>query len=65
MLMEHARACSVEKIVSRGLAYSGASGSVYLDIAAFKEQGHHYRKLVPFSGETSEADMVRAQRGFP
>lgn len=51
----------VKKIVDRGLAYKGASGSVYLDITAFKEQGHHYRKLVPFSGETSAADMEESE----
>ena len=42
----------VQKIMDKGLAYA-ANGSVYLDIGAFKDQGHHYRKLVPFSGETS------------
>jgi cysteinyl-tRNA synthetase len=38
----------VQKIVDRGLAYRGASGSVYLDIEEFKKQGHHYRKLVRY-----------------
>ncbi len=51
----------VQKIVDKGLAYKGASGSVYLDIDAFKTQGHHYRKLSPFSGETSAADMAEGE----
>lgn len=51
----------VQKIVDKGLAYKGGSGSVYLDIDAFKTQGHHYRKLSPFSGDTSAADMAEGE----
>jgi cysteinyl-tRNA synthetase len=51
----------VQKIVDKGLAYKGSSGSVYLDIDAFKTQGHHYRKLSPFTGETSAADMAEGE----
>ena len=51
----------VQKIVDKGLAYKGASGSVYLDIDAFKAKGHHYRKLAPSSGDTSEADMAEGE----
>lgn len=51
----------VKQICDRGLAYRGNSGSVYLDIDEFKKQGHHYRKLSPFSGDTSEADMAEGE----
>jgi len=51
----------VQKIVDKGLAYRGTSGSVYLDIDAFKTQGHHYRKLSPYSGDTSAADMAEGE----
>ena len=38
----------VEKIVEKGLAYRGASGSVYLDIDAFKARGTTTASSVPF-----------------
>lgn len=50
----------VGKIVDKGLAYS-ANGSVYLSIEAFKAAGHHYRKLEPHLGDTSEADMAEGE----
>jgi len=50
----------VETIVDKGLAYE-ANGSVYLSIDAFKAAGHSYRKLKPFAGDTSEADMAEGE----
>ena len=49
----------VEKIVTKGLAYA-VNGSVYLDIGAFKEAGHHYRKLKP-GKDTSKEDMAESE----
>jgi cysteinyl-tRNA synthetase len=51
----------VEAIVAKGLAYASAAGSVYLSLEAFKAQGHTYRKLKPFAGDTSEADMAEGE----
>ena len=53
-------AAFVAKIVAKGLGYA-ANGSVYLSIDAFKAAGHSYRKLKPFSGDTSEADMAEGE----
>lgn len=50
----------VKVIVDKGLAYA-SNGSVYLSIDAFKAAGHTYRKLKPFSGDTSEADMAEGE----
>jgi len=50
----------VEAIVGKGLAYA-ANGSVYLSIDGFKQAGHTYRKLKPFAGDTSEADMAEGE----
>jgi len=50
----------VAAIVDKGLAYE-SNGSVYLSIDAFKDAGHSYRKLSPFSGDTSEADMAEGE----
>ena len=48
----------IKQIVAKGFAYE-SGGSVYLDITAFQQAGHDYRKLKPFKGETSAVDMVR------
>jgi cysteinyl-tRNA synthetase len=50
----------VKAIVDKGLAYD-SNGSVYLSIDAFKAAGHTYRKLKPFAGDTSEADMAEGE----
>eukprot|EP00615_Pteridomonas_danica_P006089 CAMPEP_0114338302 /NCGR_PEP_ID=MMETSP0101-20121206/6947_1 /TAXON_ID=38822 ORGANISM="Pteridomonas danica, Strain PT" /NCGR_SAMPLE_ID=MMETSP0101 /ASSEMBLY_ACC=CAM_ASM_000211 /LENGTH=702 /DNA_ID=CAMNT_0001470841 /DNA_START=387 /DNA_END=2495 /DNA_ORIENTATION=+ len=50
----------VNTIVEKGLAYS-SNGSVYLSIDAFKAAGHTYRKLKPFVGDTSDADMAEGE----
>eukprot|EP00941_MAST-03F_sp_MAST-3F-sp1_P006481 g6481.t1 len=50
----------VEAVVKKGLAYE-SNGSVYLDIQAFEEQGHSYRKLKPFAGTTSAEDMAESE----
>ena len=50
----------IERIVGRGLAYA-AEGSVYFDTRAFQEAGHTYRKLVPFCGQASEAEMAEGE----
>mmetsp|Transcript_82660 Transcript_82660/g.233652 ORF Transcript_82660/g.233652 Transcript_82660/m.233652 type:complete len:538 (-) Transcript_82660:49-1662(-) len=50
----------VARIVEKGLAYA-SNGSVYLSIDAFKQAGHTYRKLKPFSGITSEEDMAEGE----
>jgi len=51
----------VAAIVAKGLAYASKEGSVYLSIEAFKAQGHTYRKLKPFAGDTSDADMAEGE----
>jgi len=53
-------AAFVKAIQDKGLAYA-SNGSVYLSIDAFKKAGHTYRKLKPFSGDTSEADMAEGE----
>ena len=50
----------IERIIERGLAYA-AEGSVYFDTRAFQKAGHTYRKLVPFSGQASEAEMAEGE----
>ncbi|GAE00031.1 hypothetical protein ATEG_08291 [Paecilomyces variotii No. 5] len=37
----------VERIITKGFAYTTADGSVYFDIAAFEEAGHPYPRLEP------------------
>lgn len=39
----------VEKLVSKGFAYPTADGSVYFDIGAYEDAGHHYAKLQPWN----------------
>eukprot|EP00299_Pterocystis_sp_00344_P019187 c9546_g1_i2.p1 GENE.c9546_g1_i2~~c9546_g1_i2.p1 ORF type:complete len:879 (+),score=259.52 c9546_g1_i2:47-2683(+) len=50
----------IEKIIANGFAYE-TNGNVYLDIESFKNSGHHYRKLVPFQGDTSEDAMAESE----
>ena len=50
----------IQKIIDQGCAYE-SNGSVYFDTANFKGKGHTYRKLVPFTGETTEAEMAESE----
>lgn len=50
----------IKVIIDKGLAYA-SNGSVYLSINDFKQQGHSYRKLEPFSGDTSEEAMTESE----
>ena len=50
----------IERIVGRGFAYA-AEGSVYFDTRAFQKGGHAYRKLVPFCGQATEAEMAEGE----
>ncbi|KAH9259248.1 cysteine-tRNA ligase [Batrachochytrium salamandrivorans] len=44
----------------KGLAYE-SNGSVYMDTKAFEQQGHTYRKLKPFMGQTSKEELEESE----
>lgn len=44
----------------KGLAYE-SNGSVYMDTKAFEQQGHTYRKLKPFVGQTSKEELEESE----
>eukprot|EP00548_Thalassiothrix_antarctica_P015730 CAMPEP_0194165740 /NCGR_PEP_ID=MMETSP0154-20130528/1573_1 /TAXON_ID=1049557 /ORGANISM="Thalassiothrix antarctica, Strain L6-D1" /LENGTH=832 /DNA_ID=CAMNT_0038876259 /DNA_START=84 /DNA_END=2582 /DNA_ORIENTATION=- len=50
----------IAKLVERKMAYA-SSGSVYLSLDAFRDAGHHYRKLSGGSGSTSAAEMAEGE----
>ena len=39
----------IEKVIANGFAYKTPDGSVYFDIAAFEQAGHHYARLEPWN----------------
>ncbi|KAF1943947.1 hypothetical protein EJ02DRAFT_452792 [Clathrospora elynae] len=39
----------VQKIMDNGFAYKTSDGSVYFDIEAFEQAGHHYARLEPWN----------------
>lgn len=49
-----------ETLVTKGFAYA-SNGSVYLDTKAFEKADHTYRKLKPFSGETSKEELEESE----
>ena len=49
-----------DKLVKSGFAYV-SNGSVYLDTKAFEQSNHTYRKLKPFSGETSKEELEESE----
>jgi len=51
----------VQTLVDKRLAYVSSSGSVYLDIAEFKRQGHDYRKLKPRVGATTDVELAESE----
>eukprot|EP00300_Choanocystis_sp_HF-7_P023975 c25368_g1_i1.p1 GENE.c25368_g1_i1~~c25368_g1_i1.p1 ORF type:complete len:912 (-),score=266.71 c25368_g1_i1:40-2775(-) len=50
----------IQVIVNKGLAYE-TSGNVYLDTEGFKRHGHHYKKLKPSQGDTSDEGMAESE----
>ena len=45
----------------RGGIPSKRNGSVYLSIEDFRKAGHSYRKLKPFTGDTTQAEMDESE----
>lgn len=61
----------IEKVITNGFAYKTPDGSVYFDIAAFEQAGHHYARLEPWNrndqalqadGEGSLSDKTTVKR---
>lgn len=51
----------IQRIVDKGLAYVGASGSVYLNLEEFQNRKHEYRKLSPAPKNTTTSAAEQAE----